>query len=115
MERCSRCGREYPSQYYFATETLCSECFRSMSRQDQDAVLHEKKTLDPEGATPRVVDGHKLICPICGNHTFSKRKTLMNTAGLTFLGVEWANKQAASFICDSCGYVMWFMREDALS
>jgi hypothetical protein len=52
-----------------------------------------------------------LKCQICGHDRFWKRKTLLNTPGLTFLGVEWANKQADNFICDSCGYIFWFLKE----
>jgi len=35
----------------------------------------------------------------------------MNTPGLTFFGVEWANKQAENLVCASCGHVLWFLRE----
>jgi len=53
--------------------------------------------------------GHALKCPVCGEDKFWTRKTLMNTAGATFLGVEWANKQAENFICENCDYVFWFL------
>ncbi len=55
--------------------------------------------------------GHALKCPICGGEKFWTRKTLMNTAGATFLGVEWANKKADNFICDNCDYVIWFLEK----
>jgi len=37
--------------------------------------------------------------------------TLMNTKGATFLGVEWANKEATNYVCEQCGYIFWFFQE----
>jgi len=28
---------------------------------------------------------------------------------MTFFGLDWANKEATNYICENCGYVMWFM------
>jgi C4-type Zn-finger protein len=55
------------------------------------------------------IKGKRLTCTVCGNDHFYARETLMNTPGMTFFGVEWANRAAQNFICDRCGYIMWFM------
>lgn len=55
------------------------------------------------------INGHTLVCPVCKNNTFWTRKTLMNTKGMTFFKVEWANKEADNYVCDNCGYVSWFL------
>jgi len=55
------------------------------------------------------VKGHQLICPFCQNKKFWTRETLMNTTGMTFFGLEWANRKATNFVCNSCGYIYWFM------
>ncbi|MBN1198196.1 MAG: hypothetical protein JXA23_02510 [Bacteroidales bacterium] len=60
-------------------------------------------------AAEYTVSGHKLECPVCHHTKFTTRRTLMNTAGMTFLGIEWANREATNYICGKCGYVMWFM------
>jgi len=57
------------------------------------------------------IDGHLLKCPICGCEEFTSQKTLMNTTAATFFGFDWANKSAVTFICKSCGYVLWFKRD----
>jgi len=54
------------------------------------------------------IKGNKLICPICSHKEFWTRETLMNTPGATFLGFDFANKQAKNYICDNCSYIMWF-------
>ncbi len=55
-----------------------------------------------------VMAGRKLVCPICGNDHFLVRETQMNTAGMTFLGLDWANTSATNYYCDQCGYIFWF-------
>jgi len=65
-----------------------------MDRNAKKIIVHEKE----------------LVCPVCGKDQFWERKTLMNTAGVTFLGFDWANKPAQNYICDCCGYVYWFLR-----
>ena len=59
----------------------------------------------------RIIKGHQLKCTVCKNDTFWERETLMNTPGLTFLGLEWANKKAQNYICDNCGFVHWFLQK----
>lgn len=57
-----------------------------------------------------LINNHQLICQICGHDRFWHRETLMNTPGMTFFGIEWANKSADNYICESCGYVHWFLK-----
>ena len=59
------------------------------------------------------IDGRPVKCPHCGNDLFWTRTTLMNTRGVTFLGFDWANKEAQNYICDRCGYVLWFLDKEA--
>lgn len=33
--KCEKCGNDYNSRYYFATETICRECFSRMSPEQQ--------------------------------------------------------------------------------
>jgi len=54
------------------------------------------------------VNGHMLRCPVCGNDTFYTRTTQLNTAGMTFLGLDWANEDALNHYCSACGYMFWF-------
>jgi len=55
------------------------------------------------------IQGNKLVCPVCQHTKFWTRKTLMNTVGLTFFDLDWANRRATNFVCDHCGYVYWFL------
>ena len=55
--------------------------------------------------------GKPLVCLVCENDHFWRREGQLNTAGLSFLGLDWANASALCCICDACGYIHWFMPE----
>lgn len=57
------------------------------------------------------VAGRQVACPHCGGRDFDLGSALLNTAGLTFLGLDWANRQGYVLICRQCGRVEWFLRE----
>jgi hypothetical protein len=107
---CTRCHRDFPSEYYFADQSICNECIEKLPETEKQAIIKEAESHTHEGASRRTISGREMICPICGHDHFWKRRTLMNTPGMTFMGVEWANKQAENLICNSCGYIYWFMK-----
>jgi len=59
----------------------------------------------------QIIRGKKLVCPICEEKKFWTRETLMNTAGMSFFNLDWANKRAINYVCDNCGYVYWFLNK----
>jgi len=62
-------------------------------------------------ASQKTIKGKKLECHHCNHDTFWERETLMNTPGMTFFKLDWANKRAQNYICNNCGYVHWFMNK----
>jgi len=64
------------------------------------------------GGEPVEIIGKTLACPFCGGTEFTTRKTLLNTRGATFFGLDWANRYAKNYICARCGYIYWFLREE---
>ena len=51
----------------------------------------------------------RISCVVCDGTRFDYREVLMNTSGLTFLDLDWANKSATGAVCRGCGYVHTFM------
>ena len=103
MKICPKCNTEEPDWAPYCGS--CSHKFDANSIPDRYGEHNEIK-----GGTVEI-KGHKLICPICEGQNFWNRQTLMNTRGATFLGFDWANKEADNFICDNCGYVFWFFEK----
>ncbi|MDO4581847.1 MAG: hypothetical protein Q4B96_04615 [Bacillota bacterium] len=63
---------------------------------------------DKERPQPVSFRDRELVCPVCGNTLFFERSTQLNTTGMTFLGLDWANASAHNYFCSDCGYMFWF-------
>ena len=60
-------------------------------------------------------DGLVVKCSHCGEDQFFSSDVLLNTLGLTLLGLEWANRSAEVHACASCGHLEWFARREPAS
>jgi hypothetical protein len=49
-----------------------------------------------------------LHCLVCRGQLFTDREIKLNTSGMEFLGMEWANRSGTALICDRCGFVHTF-------
>ena len=49
-----------------------------------------------------------IECPHCKNDTFYQGTALLNTRGMTFLGLDWLNDSTNTLICIKCGNVQFF-------
>ncbi len=56
------------------------------------------------------VAGKPVRCLHCGHH-FVEGRAQLNTAGLSFLNLDWANKTAATLACVGCGRIEWFLAD----
>jgi predicted nucleic-acid-binding Zn-ribbon protein len=57
------------------------------------------------------VAGKQVQCPHCGGNNFDTGSALLNTTGLTLLGLDWANRSAHLLICTACGHIDWFLQK----
>jgi hypothetical protein len=68
-----------------------------------------KKGLAGDGTQRFSVAGIVVKCAHCGGGHFDDRSALLNTPGMTLLGLDWANESATLLICTTCGHVSWFL------
>ena len=47
----------------------------------------------------------------CRGDAFSERQSQLNTWFLSFLSMEWMNREATALICRKCGQVIWFSQK----
>lgn len=59
------------------------------------------------------VEDTPVKCPHCGEGQFSLGTAQLNTAGMTFLHLDWADKTAYTLVCAHCGHIEWFAQEPA--
>lgn len=71
----------------------------------------------PEGSKKKnretaqlMVKGRAVRCPMCGHEWFWERRVLLNSRGMTFFGLDWANRESRAMVCDDCGHVLFFAR-----
>ncbi len=61
-----------------------------------------------EGPARFSIDGRPVRCPHCGCEHFGIGRAQLNTAGMTFFGLDWADKSASTLLCAECGNIQWF-------
>ncbi|GAA1547710.1 hypothetical protein GCM10009730_66070 [Streptomyces albidochromogenes] len=58
------------------------------------------------------VGGTWICCLICESDQFRVREVKLNSFGLEFLKMAWADESATGLICYWCGYVHLFVNRD---
>ncbi len=60
---------------------------------------------------PRLVTvlDRPLHCVVCGGAEFWDREVKLNSTGMEFLDLGWANQSALGLICARCGFVHEFV------
>jgi DNA-directed RNA polymerase subunit RPC12/RpoP len=65
-----------------------------------------------EGAGDKFTVAEKAVaCPHCAHNRFYEGRALLNTAGMTFFKLDWANQSAATLTCTRCGHIAWFLED----
>ena len=59
--KCEKCGQDYPSVYYFKTNTICLDCFNKMSREDQKSAIYKHLMKHPMTTTTFTIEGFKVV------------------------------------------------------
>lgn len=59
--RCSQCGKEYPSKYYFKTESICLDCYDRMDAAARQQAVYKDLMKHPMTSTTFNIEGYKVI------------------------------------------------------
>ncbi|GAA0961241.1 hypothetical protein GCM10009550_53530 [Actinocorallia libanotica] len=52
--------------------------------------------------------GQMLTCLVCRGQFFDRRRYKLNTTGMEFLDLAWANEDATCLVCVNCRHIHWF-------
>ena len=55
--------------------------------------------------------GKVITCSHCAHDRFAEGHAQLNTAGMSFLNLDWANRSAATLACLRCGHIEWFLHD----
>ncbi|GAB2865811.1 hypothetical protein GCM10022221_77700 [Actinocorallia aurea] len=53
-------------------------------------------------------NGQVLACVVCRYDHFHTRHYKLNTTGMEFMKLAWANMDATCLVCASCTHIHWF-------
>lgn len=67
-----------------------------------------KGAMDAVNSDEFTVNNVKVKCTHCQHQHFESGEAQLNTAGLTFLNLDWANRSASVLVCKKCSFIMWF-------
>mgnify|MGYP006955273950 CR=1 FL=1 len=73
--------------------------------------LFAKNLKEVKGPGQYRANGIAVTCVHCHYNQFKKGYAQLNTAFLSFLNLDFANRSANILSCDRCGYVHWFAKE----
>jgi predicted nucleic-acid-binding Zn-ribbon protein len=65
---------------------------------------------EPDGERYTVA-GKSVTCAHCSHDRFVEGRAQLNTAGMSFLNLDWANRSAATLTCTNCGRIEWFLAD----
>ncbi len=58
---CAHCNKEYPSKYYFKTETLCLECYDRMDAESKKQAINQDLMKHPLTTTTFTIEGCRIV------------------------------------------------------
>lgn len=58
--RCRKCGKDYPSQYYFKADEVCNECYEKMTPEER-AAAHRPSKVQAMTTTAFTIDGYRIV------------------------------------------------------
>jgi len=59
--KCEKCKQDYPSVYYFKTDTICLDCFNKMTSDDKQAAYYKQLMKHPMTTTTFTIEGYKVV------------------------------------------------------
>jgi uncharacterized protein YbjQ (UPF0145 family) len=60
--QCKKCGREYPSAYYFQTRYVCKQCYAGLSEEEKRNAEKDQFPLDPALTTTTfTLEGYRVV------------------------------------------------------
>lgn len=60
MLKCEGCKQEFPSEYYFKTDTICVECFYKLNPEEQKMAKIKSLMKYPLSSTTQFIEGYNI-------------------------------------------------------
>jgi uncharacterized protein YbjQ (UPF0145 family) len=99
--RCERCKKGYPSEYYFKTDTVCTECFSKLSPEEQRAALFASLMKHPMTSTTFDLEGFRVAKQLGVVRGITVRsRSVLGTLGATLQTLVGGNISLFTSLCE---------------
>jgi len=99
--RCGRCGKEYPSEYYFKTDTVCLDCFGKMSSEEQKSTVLHSLMKHPMTSTTFGIEGYRVVKQLgVVRGVIVRSRSVIGTLGASLQTVFGGNITLFSELCE---------------
>jgi uncharacterized protein YbjQ (UPF0145 family) len=101
MMRCDKCGQEYPSTFYFKTDTVCVECFKSLSPKEQKKAIFNSLMKHPMTSTTFDLKGFQVTRQLGVVRGITVRsRSVVGTLGATLQTIVGGNITLFTNLCE---------------
>lgn len=98
--KCERCGKEYPSRYYFRTRTICHTCFGQLTPEEKKIAL-EPKGIYKLTTTAFTIDGYSITSSLGLVRGITVRsRSIFGTIGAALQTIVGGNITLFSELCE---------------
>ena len=59
--RCERCNKDFPSSYYFKTDTICISCFDGLDPEERKKAIRSSLMKYPLTSTTHRLEGYRVV------------------------------------------------------
>ena len=97
---CEKCNKDYPSEHYLSTKTICRECYDKMS-PDERRIALQPKEIHALTTTAFSIDGYKIIKSLgVVRGVLVRSRSVFGTIGASLQTLVWGNITLFSELCE---------------
>ena len=99
--KCIKCGKDFPSIYYFKTDTICIECFKTLSPKEQQKEMYKQLMQHSMNTTTFTIEGYKVVKQLGVVHGITVRsRSIFGTIGAGIQTIFGGNISLFTELCE---------------
>ena len=99
--RCEKCSKEFPSRYYFKTDSVCVECFNKLSDLEKTLAQRDSLMKHPMTSTSYEIEGYKIVKQLGVVRGITVRsRSIFGTLGASLQTIVGGNISLFTSLCE---------------
>lgn len=98
---CEKCGNDFPSMFYFKTDTVCVECFKKLAPEEQKQAIFNSLMKHPMTSTTFDLEGYRVARQLGVVRGITVRsRSVVGTLGATLQTIVGGNISLFTNLCE---------------